>query len=86
MVVHMQAHMVMVIDSTSTVLKQTSIAAPSLVGFDFSGDLVVILDGGSAEAGGTDGRRDAGIFPAHVPVVALSSSPPSATGTRSAYQ
>ena len=63
---------------------QTSIAAPSLVGFDFSGDLaVVVVDSGCAEAGGTDGRRDAGIFPAHVPVVALSRSPPPSAGTRS---
>ena len=55
------------------------------MGFDFSGDLVVVVDGGEcSEVGGTDGRRDAGIFPAHVPVVALSKSPPS-TGTRSAY-
>ena len=62
-------------------LLYTSVAAPSLVGFEVSGDLVVIVD---AEAGGTDGRRDAGIFPAHVPVVALSKSPPSA-GTSSAH-
>ena len=34
------------------------------------------------EGGGTDGRRDAGIFPAHVPVVALSKSP-SFAGTKS---
>ena len=55
-----------------------------LVDFDFSGDLVVVNGGECAEVGGTDGRTDARIFPAHVPVVALSKSPPS-TGTRSAY-
>ena len=48
------------------------------MGLDFSGDLAVVVDDGeSTGAGGTDGRRDAGIFPAHVPVVALSKSPPS---------
>ena len=64
----------------------TIVAASSLVGFDFSGDLVVVVDGECVEVGpgGTDGGRDAGIFPAHVPVVALSKSPPS-VGTRSAY-
>ena len=62
---------------------QTSIAA---LDFDFSCDLAaVVVDGGCAEAGDTDGRRDAGIFPAHVPVVALSRSLPPSTITRSVY-
>ena len=54
----------------------------SVAGFDFPGDLVAVVDGECVEVGGTDGRRDAGIFPAHVPVVALSKSPLSA-GTMS---
>ena len=45
-----------------------------MVSLALAGDLTV---GGVWEDGGRAGGRDAGIFPAHVPVVALSRSPPS---------
>ena len=50
---------------------------------DLAGDVAVFEGEVTPDDGCTVGARDAGIFPAHVPVVAVSRSPPSA-GTKSA--
>ena len=69
----------MVDDETCTHEQRITLREES-VPLVLAGDLEVVGGEWVCEGGGATGGRDAGILPAHVPVVALSKSPPSAGG------